>query len=166
MELQRLGQYGKITSFIISRPAPKVLVTSYWQLGGLHQGNANLSYVFSMLPLLCISVCSLGAWERNRFLTLKVNIAKLQKIIHTKHIFSYTVLLEAWVARCSPNSNLGCAQTFGNFWFKPSVFTMFKYAFRFTSICHKDGLLFVELLFWENVSPFCQHATFHGVSQV
>ena len=74
---------------------------------GSRRGDPNLVCwltVFSTLPLfVCVCLYSVGTWEKSRLLTLKTNLATWCQN-SSKQPFFYT-LFEAWIERCSPNSD-------------------------------------------------------------
>jgi len=65
-----------------------------WRRVKIGRAEAIHTWIAFFQRYLCLSVCSVGTWEQSRLLLLKTNL----------------------VARCSPNTDLGRAQTFGNRW--------------------------------------------------
>ena len=60
---------------------------------------------FQRYHCLSVSACSVGTWEKSRLLTLKTNLATCCRKSSIPSIFFHT-LFEAWVTRCSTNSEL------------------------------------------------------------
>jgi len=91
----------------------KVWIKTQRTVKGQKMGRAEAIQIgvinFQLYHCLSVSVCSVDTWEKSRLLTLKANLATCcQNHPHLQYLFHS--FFEAWVARCSPNSDLGRAQ--------------------------------------------------------
>jgi len=105
-----------LTQWLVSWSSPvvsKVWIKTQGKVKGQKIGRAAVIQTgvtnFQLYHCLSVSVCSRSTWEKSRFPTLKANLATCCKN-HPHFQYFFHTLFEAWVARCSPNSDLGRAQ--------------------------------------------------------
>ena len=105
-----------LTQRLVSWSSPvvsKVRIKTQGRVKGQRIGRAEAIQTgvinFQLYHCLSVSVCSIDTWEKSRLLTLKTNLATCCQKSSTLPVFFHT-LVEAWVARCSPNSDMGRAQ--------------------------------------------------------
>ena len=76
---------------------------------GLAEAIQTCDVFFQRYHCLSVSACCVGPWEKSRLLTLETNVPTCCRKSSIPSLFFHT-LFEAWVTRCSTNSELGHAQ--------------------------------------------------------